>query len=283
MAAAAAHKGEELEAMQVNMKGAFVSSGILHAIIMAVIIIGLPHVKPELPPIEEAITVEIADIDEITQTNKIPVKAPVKTPDKKPEKKAQPHQKEKPKAAPTVTAKKPPKPVEPSEPDLAVPEQVKVEKKAPAPTQKSKPKKEKQEPQEQFDSVLKNLIDEQAAPEEEAPKAPVAEKLTITQRRLLAAKVEKQISACWNLMAGARYAEDLVVKIRLYMSQDGMVQRAEVRDQFRYNTDSFFRAAADSALRAVKSPACTPFDLPDEQYEYWKIIDSTFDPREMLL
>lgn len=284
MAAAAARKNGELDTMQVNMTGAFTYSGFLHAIIVVILIFGLPHIKPELPPIEDAITIEIANIDEITQTNKQPNKANKPTPEKKPEKKQQPYQKDRPKAAPQVTAKKPPKPVEPSEPDLAVPERTEVAKKAPQPNKKPKPpKKEKQENQEQFDSVLKNLIKNEAAAEEQAPKAPIGEKLTITQRRLLQAQIGKQLGACWNLMAGARYAEDLVVKIRLHMTLDGMVKKAEVQDQFRYNTDSFFRAAADAALRAVKDPSCVPFDLPKDLYDYWKIIDTTFDPREMLL
>lgn len=269
-----------------QMASPFVVSTSIHIIFMAFLIIGLPFFKPELPPLEQAITIEFADIDEITQSNE-PEIIPQK-PRPKPEKENDepPKQDDKPKPAPTVTAPAPPKPSAPVEPDLAVPDNTAVQKAAPAPSKKPKPpalEKPEEQTQQEFDSVLKNLLPNESEPEQSQPVAPQGERLTITQRRLLEAKISRQIGACWNLMAGARYAENLVVKIRLYMARDGMVQRAEVTDQLRYNADSFFRAAADSALRAVKSPSCTPFDLPLEHYEHWKIIDTTFDPREMLL
>ena len=52
-------------------------------------------------------------------------------------------------------------------------------------------------------------------------------------------------------------------------------------DQGRYNRDSFFRAAADSARRAVFHPHCNPLALPLDKYDIWKTIIIRFNPREM--
>ena len=41
-------------------------------------------------------------------------------------------------------------------------------------------------------------------------------------------------------------------------------------------------AAADSAVRAVRNPKCSPLELPADKYDQWKRIDFTFDPRDML-
>ena len=66
------------------------------------------------------------------------------------------------------------------------------------------------------------------------------------------------------------------------VSQQRIVQSATVVDQARYNTDTYYRAAADSALRALRDPHCTPLDLPPEKYDAWKNLTVTFDPKQML-
>ncbi len=45
--------------------------------------------------------------------------------------------------------------------------------------------------------------------------------------------------------------------------------------------DADFRAAAESALRAVLNPRCHPFALPREKYDSWKTMTLVFDPKEM--
>jgi hypothetical protein len=94
--------------------------------------------------------------------------------------------------------------------------------------------------------------------------------------------LQAQLGRCWNLMAGARFAENLIVDLRLFMNPDGSLRKAEVVDGIKYNNDRFFRAAADSALRAVHNPSCTPLKLPVNKYDLWKTMIVTFDPREML-
>ena len=53
-------------------------------------------------------------------------------------------------------------------------------------------------------------------------------------------------------------------------------------DQARYASDQFFRAAADSAVRAVRNPQCSPLKLPQGKYDDWKSISIRFDPKDVL-
>ena len=96
--------------------------------------------------------------------------------------------------------------------------------------------------------------------------------------------IRSQIAKCWSVPAGAKNAENLQVTLRVQLQQDGTVITVELADESvpRYGSgDTFFRAAADSALRAVRQ--CSPLkNLPPEKYQTWKDIIMTFDPKEML-
>lgn len=94
--------------------------------------------------------------------------------------------------------------------------------------------------------------------------------------------VRRQIERCWNVPAGARDAENLVVKVRVELNIDGTPRTAAIVDDGRVRTDSFYRAAAESALRAVLNPRCHPFKLPAEKYDRWKSMTLVFNPRDMV-
>ena len=94
--------------------------------------------------------------------------------------------------------------------------------------------------------------------------------------------IRRQISNCWLVPAGAKNAEDLAVEIEVTMNQDRTVRFAEVLDRSRMTTDQHFRSAAEAALRALKSPACSPLLLPADKFETWKRFTITFDPKDML-
>ncbi|HZU88383.1 MAG TPA: energy transducer TonB, partial [Stellaceae bacterium] len=79
-----------------------------------------------------------------------------------------------------------------------------------------------------------------------------------------------------------RDAKDLMVEIRVFVAPDGDVQRAVVLDQGRMAEDPLFRAAADSARRALFNPECRPLRLPPDKYEYWKEFVINFSPRDLL-
>ena len=93
--------------------------------------------------------------------------------------------------------------------------------------------------------------------------------------------LRRQLSRCWNIMAGAEGAEQLIVELKMEVNPDRTLRNAEVTDLGRYARDPFFRAAADSALRAVRNPLCNPLNLPPDKYDQWKVITVRFDPREM--
>jgi outer membrane biosynthesis protein TonB len=219
-----------------------------------------------------------------------------------------PPPKPKPAPKPEPVAAKPPPPIPQAKPKLEArerhetprPEMRKPDTQAFA---KLLDRLEKQPPERQpqtvsFDALLKNLTRQQQAAVQDAPplphqqaaaaeassqpKATLGSELTASQLDLL----RQQIERCWDVPAGARDAKDLVVEVKAVVNRDGTVREAAVVDTGRYNADPFFRAAADSAKRAVLNPQCTgpgnPLKLPPDQYEAWHILDLFFNPRDLL-
>jgi hypothetical protein len=148
-----------------------------------------------------------------------------------------------------------------------------------------------------FDSLLKNLTREPTAPSDETQppqkrtrmaaavppssqphRAPLGAQLTTAEKDLLI----QQIEQCWNVPAGARDAENLIIEIKAVVNRDGTVDQATVVDMARYNSDPFFRAAADSARRAVLNPRCHPLKVPPDKYEEWHNLDLRFNPKDLL-
>jgi len=60
------------------------------------------------------------------------------------------------------------------------------------------------------------------------------------------------------------------------------VREAHIVDVDKMRRDPYFRAAAESALRAVQNPRCSPLRLPPSKYRLWRNMTLEFDPREML-
>jgi hypothetical protein len=298
-AAASAKHRQTTPAYDPQMNGPLTFSVFFHVAIVVLSIVGLPYIVKEYPIVDNSIAVEIVDIAEFTQTNRAPA------PKAKPEEdkaKAQPRDMppkvDKPKA-PTVTAEEPPKPMAPVKPvaeDIAPPakETAPPEKAEPKPTPpkpKTRPTLTKpEEPakeQEDFNSLLRNLMESEPQSvaeeaegkgQEAAPQATLGDRMTMSEMDA----VRFQLGECWKLLAGARYAENLVVEIKMTINPDRTVRDARIVDQLRYNSDSFFRAAADSAYRAVFNPSCNPLKLPPDKYNQWKVMTVRFDPREML-
>lgn len=300
-----AEKKPELESEPDSMKSPLVASAVFH-VLLVVIFSGAFFVfsRPiEIPP--EAMSVEILPIAEKAQSNIQAPIAPKPKDEPKPKEvpdlpppmpKSDPKPEMKKSEAPKPEVKKPdpkpePKPAEkkPVEKPAEIPT-----KKAEAPPAKPKPKKEEpkpvQEEQADFSSVLKNLVGEEAPPapesqarntERQAPQltapAPLGSQLSMSEMDGL----RQQLAGCWRVLPGARDAGSLVVQVSLTVGPDKRVQEARIVDQLRYGSDAFFRAAADAALAAVRSPACTPLEVPDGKYDRWKSMTINFDPKEM--
>ncbi|CTQ72477.1 hypothetical protein [Roseibium alexandrii] len=103
-----------------------------------------------------------------------------------------------------------------------------------------------------------------------------APNIRMTQSELDA--LRSQVAMCWSPPVGAVGAEDLNVRVRFNLSQNGEVSNGpEVMNS---NANPAFRAAASSAVRAVMR--CQPYSLPIAKYDAWQEVIINFDPREML-
>lgn len=280
--------------MRVSSLG--ISAG-FHVAVVIVTMISLPWLKKDLE-IPAPVMVEFVEIGKVTETTH--VAAPTPKPEKEEPKKEEP-----PPPAPKNAAKEPtppaPKKPEPApkkeEPKKETKPEVdpiaKPDKKKPTP-KKEEPKKEtKPKEQQDFNSLLKNLADSKPAPSqpvneqpdmglnEAAPvqgaQAPLGTKMTMSEQDALRAQLER----CWNFPMGAKDAEDLNVEIFMVINPDRTLRDARIVDMARYNRDTFFRAAADSAMRAVRSPLCSPFMVPPDKYDVWKNTTVNFNPRDM--
>ena len=244
-----------------------------------------PKAKPKPPPVRAA----------SVPPPPAPVAKPVSEPAPKPEpatvvvpEKPAPKPAPKPKPKPVAAALKPlprPKP----RPTMPRP--------APAPRPEAPAKPKQPPPQRKFSSLLKDL--KLTTPK---PAAPVEQKKSLVERAREAARnqstrdfdpnaavtvneiqaVLQQLAQCWNVAAGARRDDALSVEIQMVMNPDATVRQARVVDAVRMNTDPFFRAAAESALRALGHRDCIPLKLPLEKYDAWKNLTLDFDPRNML-
>ncbi|GHD63491.1 hypothetical protein GCM10017083_53830 [Thalassobaculum fulvum] len=276
----------------------------------------LPKPKPEPAATAEAVPVPTAKPQEASKPAPEPAPEPaaVPLPTPKPEEAKKPEpEPEKPKPA---EAAKPEAPkAEPSKPE---PEAVKAAEASPAPpppvpvsrpTPPKKPAKtqtaaketppapeEKKKPEQADDflNVLKTvqrMKQTASAPAETDKAAPQTTDSTARRSNFDADRplsvsemdaIRQQIARCWLVPAGAKEGESLAVEIRVRMNPDRTVREAEVVESGRMRSDPFFRAAAESALRALRNPTCTPLNLPPEKYETWKSFTITFDPRDML-
>ncbi len=160
--------------------------------------------------------------------------------------------------------------------------------------QEAKKEETKEKPTEEntqeFSSVLKNLVGDEAPPTpdsrpvdtpRQAPQLTAPAPLGATMSMSEMDALRQQLAGCWNVIAGAADAQNLAVDIQVTVNSDKTVAAARVVDQGRYGSDALFRAAADSALRALRAPACTPLALPDGKYEQWKSMTINFDPKTM--
>ena len=102
--------------------------------------------------------------------------------------------------------------------------------------------------------------------------------LTLSEEDALRA----QIFGCWTVPLGLPYDDNLLVRIKLELKQDGTISKSEILDHERMNRpgQKFYKILAESALRAVR--ICQPLRVPQTGYEKWKNIQLNFNPSEML-
>ncbi len=276
-----------------NKKSIWISVG-FHVALVIIGTVSLPWLKRdfEIPP---PISIELAEIAPITQTTKVaPQPAPKKEEEPKEAAPKPPPAAKNTSSEAQVPVKKEPEPKkeEPKKKDTVLVDDAAPPEKKKTKQEEKKKEVKKEEPKKDFSSVLKNLSDSEDQPDtkpqlpdlkldetaaSDGAKAPLGAKMTMSEEDAL----RRQLEGCWNVPFGAKDAQDLRVEIFMVINQDRTLRDAKVVDQSRYNSDSFFRAAADSALRAVRNPSCSPFQLPADKYDVWKTVTVTFDPSQM--
>lgn len=99
--------------------------------------------------------------------------------------------------------------------------------------------------------------------------------LSITEIEAL----RQRLMQLWNPPAGVANPQDLLVKVRVRLGRDRKL--AGQPQVLNSGASSAFEAARQSAIRALYEGQ--PYDmLKPENYELWKEMDITFDPREMM-
>ena len=99
-------------------------------------------------------------------------------------------------------------------------------------------------------------------------------------------KLEAQIYGCWSIPLGLPLDEDLVVKIKLELNQDGTILRSEISDhgKNRLNYEAgqgFYSVLVESLLRAIR--LCQPLIVPTIGYERSIDLQLNFDAKNKLL
>ena len=119
--------------------------------------------------------------------------------------------------------------------------------------------------------------DEKIEDKEETKEVRLGEKLTISEKDA----IRRQFYRCWIVPAGAKDLKDLVVSIRIKLNEEGEVINTKLLTNSKLN-NPFFRAASESAIRAVNHPECKKLQVPKKKYETWKEIILDFDPSQSL-
>jgi colicin import membrane protein len=93
-------------------------------------------------------------------------------------------------------------------------------------------------------------------------------------------QVFAKLKAHWNLPRSIASQPDLyVVRVRVRLGRDGRLSSPpEVVSR---GSGPLYQVASEAAKRAVE--LSQPFDmLPPSTYEAWKVMEISFDPREMM-
>lgn len=235
---------------------------------------------------KEEETPEPEEVQEEKTSNNSFLEAP-----KPAEKPKTPEPKKTPKPLPPKPAHKPKPPAKPK------PEPKKDDKTPPV-----QPKPEpKEQPKKELTNPLKSLMDSvdelKAEAAEKTQKATIAagtevknmgveggkdgsyfQELSITETDLIASRLRE----CWNLDPGAMGLQNMIIEIRAHLNQDGSVRDVQILDTSRYNSDTRFRAIAESARRAVYT--CQPYSIFAEKYgdkyDMWRTLKLRFNPMD---
>ena len=301
--------------MEELRRSSYVYSALLHLGLILLAVFGLPQFWRE-PPVEETpMVVDIVPIGEKTnppplQDNKPqpePQKAEPEPPKPEPPK-PEPPKPEPPKPAPPTPAPPPPPPPPPPpKPEPAPVPMPKPEPKPepPKPEPKPEPPKKQKDVRDELDSLLKSVEKKKPTPtgefdkllktaEKLKPSTPENKQATQNQPQAMRGSsmnnanepvsmtekdaIRAHIERFWNVPAGAKDADKLVVYIRVSVLPDGTVTDAQIQmGDPTMMLNPFYQAAADSARRAVR--AASPLPIPVNKYDQFKDFTLAFNPK----
>lgn len=274
-----------------SLLGAAFTSALLHALALAGAFIVWPYMAPPVVMQSDIVPVDLLTVADMTNVAPQEQAEEPKPPEPQPVPIEIP-----PPPAPTdfAAAEPPPPPPEDDAPALE-PEPEKKEPEKPKPpeppqqrfamsTPRAKPKPDKPKDEFDVDKILKSL--DSAPKEKKAEPAQATASRSVkgagAQSALTMTEIDalrSQLAKCWNVPVGAPDPAALVFRVRVFLNEDGTIASApQLVDQGNLG-DPYFRAAADSAIRAVH--ICGPYQLPPEKYASWSEIVIKFDPREM--
>lgn len=274
------------------MRITLIISFVFHGVIMAMSMVGLPFLSPPKHEKLTIIPIEMVTIGDETKLKNSPKKS-VKIKDKpEPEKQRVEDRKVEMPPPPPMMASTMPLPDDKPKPEKKKPQNIKKSASYPRVAPRSKPRPPSQLNFKKVAALLdKREKTEQNFGEKMLEKgyeaAPNISDIDLKQQTIqITDAISKHIgdNKCWNVPAGAKGAQDMVIVISFQLSPDGqLVGVPKVVDGVRMRRagQEFYRAAAESALRAIRK--CAPYDfLPRDKYELWRDGEMVFDPSEML-
>jgi hypothetical protein len=267
---------------------------VFHVSVASIAYFGLPVLRRDFNPFTEAVPVEFISIDDVNRVSQpVPEPEPAATIEARavqpPPQQVQPRPQVSdavplPEAAPPDNPS--PTPPQPQIQRRSIPQNISV---------RAKPRPPSAINMGRLAALIDRSVDDQQArqaiedEEQQAEQNLIEEAVRSAQLSAIEARVatatlegaiRQMVEACWNVPAGAKDAEDLLVRLRIRLRPDGSLARPpEFLDRGRMS-DPFYRVAAESAARAVRQ--CAPYDLPPDQYELWRDLTFNFDPKEML-
>ena len=91
------------------------------------------------------------------------------------------------------------------------------------------------------------------------------------------ARIQQHVSKCWQPPLGAAGNDTLIVDIFVSVNRDGEVLKADIEDKLRFNLNSYFKASAIAAQRAIVD--CSPLPIPPQKYDQLKEFMFEFNPK----
>lgn len=274
-------------------RGALGLAALGHVLLLGALSVSLARTLPMQMSVPDVIPVEFVEIGAETTVTRPPepsMEAAPRDPGPPPPPAPEP-QPAPPTPAPAPAPEKAPV-VEDKAAQDAVPEQPKA---APRPTPKPAPKPAPPKTK-GFDAgamaalIDKSLLDAPARPRDPSAFAKSIEQAIPQDARIspramatLEQAIRAQVAPCWNPPTGGADVREMTVVLKIRLNRDGtVIGQPEFVSQTGQTAgnQAYARAFVESARRAVLR--CTPLDLPDDLYRYWREFELNFDPRLMI-